>query len=367
MKARAFIGITLAALIATSCQKEMTTTYYPPSTDHIEYMGRIVFLDKEQEVKFNYPGSSIYTKFKGEKVSISMKPGSGSFMVTLDENEPIRIEFDENTDSYTIDSIKGDNPHTLSIMLATEGYAHDPTFRGLTVTGYAGEVELERYKLPETKLLFIGNSITCGYGVEDTIPSHPFSYLTENHYHSYAAITARTLGAQWHSISRSGIGIYRNYGDVREGSNICMRQQFHRTLFDNGDYQWDHSQYQPDIIMLNLGTNDTSLDTYDKGLLQSAYNEFVDTLRQLYPSSKIILLTGSMLSRKALEDVKECLDNTCKARNDNGDKNVYRFDMSPQTGDLGFGADWHPSMAQQRKMADELISFLNNNILTSNK
>ncbi|MDO4462133.1 MAG: GDSL-type esterase/lipase family protein [Bacteroidia bacterium] len=361
MSKKTTIGLFLAALTATACQKE--ANHYDATSEYFTYMGRTITvtdLTEGPEVRFNYPGSSIYTQFTGNKIEIQMRPGSGSFMVTIDDNTPKRIEFDENTSSITIDSIVGEEPHKLSIMLATEGYEHNPTFYGLNVDG-----ELSTYTLPETKLLFIGNSITCGYGVEDSIPSNPFNYLTENHYHSYAAITARTIGAQWHSISRSGIGIYRNYGDVREGSQICMRQQFHRTLFDNESFKWDHSTYQPDVIMLNLGTNDTSLDNYDKELLQSGYDEFVDTLRQLFPTSKIVLLTGSMLNGQALVDVKDCLDNTCKRCNDNGDNDVYRFDMTPQNGNLGFGADYHPSMKQQQKMADELISFLNNNILTS--
>ena len=41
-----------------------------------------------------------------------------------------------------------------------------------------------------------------------------------------------------------------------------------------------------------------------------------------------------------------------------GDKLVYRFDFSPQTGDLGYGTDWHPSLRQHQRMADELTPFL---------
>ena len=36
--------------------------------------------------------------------------------------------------------------------------------------------------LPERRIEFIGNSITCGYGVESENPSDPFTYETENHF-----------------------------------------------------------------------------------------------------------------------------------------------------------------------------------------
>ena len=32
--------------------------------------------------------------------------------------------------------------------------------------------------------------------------------------------------------------------------------------------------------------------------------------------------------------------------------------MSPQTDALGYGANWHPSMRQQQKMANELAAYL---------
>ena len=37
---------------------------------------------------------------------------------------------------------------------------------------------------------------------------------------------------------------------------------------------------------------------------------------------------------------------------------IYRFDFSFQKEDLGYGASWHPSMLQHRKMAAELLPFL---------
>ena len=68
---------------------------------------------------------------------------------------------------------------------------------------------------------------------------------------------------------------------------------------------------------------------------------------------------------QALIDVKYCLDRILTQNPQ--DKLLYRFDMSPQTGDLGFGADYHPSMAQQEKMANELIGFLEENFAATNE
>jgi hypothetical protein len=37
---------------------------------------------------------------------------------------------------------------------------------------------------------------------------------------------------------------------------------------------------------------------------------------------------------------------------------VFRFDFTPQTGDIGYGASWHPSKWQHEKMAAELTAYL---------
>jgi hypothetical protein len=87
-----------------------------------------------------------------------------------------------------------------------------------------------------------------------------FSDETENHYYTYAAITARNLKAQHVVVARSGIGIYRNYGAPKSGSDDCMPRMYPYTNFMDKSQQWDFSRYQPDVVCVNLGTNDMSLN-----------------------------------------------------------------------------------------------------------
>ncbi len=73
---------------------------------------------------------------------------------------------------------------------------------------------------------------------------------------------------------------------------------------------------------------------------------------------KIVLLSGPMLGQKENELEKGVLDRICKDFCKKGDREIYRFDFTPQTGSLGYGASGHPSKAQHRLMADELLPFL---------
>ena len=212
--------------------------------------------------------------------------------------------------------------------------------------------------LPRRRIEFIGNSITCGYGIESEDRDAPFTYDTENHYYTYAALTARALQAQHLVVARSGIGVYRNYGSPASGSGDCMPAMYGRTLFLDPSERWEHSLYTPDVVCVNLGTNDVSEDKYDMKLLTGAYRRFVARLRDVYPKAKIVLLTGCMLNGRQLADVKKALDTVTAERREAGDGEVYRFDMSPQTGSLGYAPGWHPTMRQHRKMAVELTSYL---------
>ena len=67
-----------------------------------------------------------------------------------------------------------------------------------------------------------------------------------------------------------------------------------------------------------------------------------------------------MLGGKELEIAKKTLNDVVDEANKNGDKEVYRFDFTPQDGALKYGADWHPSRWQHEKMGAELTAFLRN-------
>jgi lysophospholipase L1-like esterase len=215
----------------------------------------------------------------------------------------------------------------------------------------------------------VGNSITCGYGNEGTNKEEHFDYATENHYYSYDAITSRALQAQHWVVARSGIGAYRNYGEAKAGSpNSCMQVQYEYTgyapdakLRQRGGFdseRWDFSRCQPDVVCINLGTNDLSTNNYDLKLLKQGYQRLLKMVRQHNPKAKVVFLCGSMLGGKELETAKRLLNEVTDEARKAGDKEVYRFDFTPQNGDLGYGNDWHPSLWQHEKMAAELTAYL---------
>ncbi|MDL2266294.1 GDSL-type esterase/lipase family protein [Parabacteroides sp. OttesenSCG-928-G21] len=330
-------------------------TVITPDNPHIAYIGRVSFANPESPC-FTYPGVQIQAIFEGTSIALQMKPNSGYFMIELDDREPFKVNFTETDSILTLAEGLPDERHKVTVTLAYEGYQRRPEFRGFILD--PGKKLPIAPELPQRKIEFIGNSITCGYGNEAPDANAPFRDETSNHYYTYAAITARAFHAQSLVVAKSGIGIYRNYGGPKTGSQDCMPAMYHQTLFTDNRESWDFNRYTPDVVCINLGTNDVSTQPYDVKLLEEGYRNFLQTVRKNYPQAKIVLLTGCMLSGKALQDVQRVMNRVVKEANDSGDKAVYRFDFPPQDGNLGYGAHYHPSLAQHRKMAEELIPFI---------
>ena len=345
----------------------------------IQYVGR-VSMAKPGIASFNYPGTTIQARFQGTSLKMICRPMTGYFMAQVDGCEPFKVGFNAERDSVvTVAAALPKGEHDVKMMYVIEGLFRTPEFHGFVLDKGCRLVEAPA--LPERKIEFIGNSITCGYGVESIEMTDPFEDETENHWLTYANIVSDSLHAQHTSISRSGIGVYRNYNGPKTGDAENMPWQYEYTLFNKHTEKWDFAKSQPQLVCINLGTNDLSTNNYDISLYEKNYRMFLKTVRSKYPTAKIVLLTGPMLGEKESSEQRAVLDRICADANKAGftlasntivdkegrvksvkkpvgDKNVYRFDFTFQTGDLGYGASWHPSKLQHQKMAGELLPFL---------
>lgn len=327
-----------------------------PADEHIDYIGRVSMKNPAAPM-FTFPGVQIRSGFTGTSLRMVAKPKSGYFMARIDGAAPFKVGFNAERDSVvTLATALPWGEHTVELMYVTEGYDRRAEFRGFIVDDDC------RLTTPpamgDRRIEFIGNSITCGYGVESTEASAPFEDETCNHYYTYAAQTARQLKAQHVVVARSGIGVYRNYNGPRTGDSINMNTEYTHTLLYDDTEQWDFSRFTPDVVCINLGTNDTSTSGADPALLRQGYERLLGQVRRAYPAAKIVFLCGCMMQGEALELARTTMNSVVEAANAAGDKEVFRFDFTPQDGSLGYGASWHPSYWQQTHMADELTPFL---------
>ena len=369
MKKSLFIALLAIVCQAASAVETMPLkgTVVSPTDTHILYAGRISFANPERPA-WNYPGIQIVAAFEGTSLRMLAKPRSGYFMAQIDQAEPFKVAFRGERDSLvTLATALPDGRHLVRLMYVIEGYEFFPEFWGFVLD--PGRRLVEAPAFPSRKIEFIGNSITCGYGNEGLCKEDHFDYATENHYYSYASIAARSLEAQHWVVARSGIGAYRNYGEPKSGSpGSCMPVQYEYTGYArNPDLRkqptflserWDFSRYQPDVVCINLGTNDLSTDNYDLQLLKQGYQKLLQQVRRHNPQAKILFLTGSMLGGKELQLARQLLDEVAAEARKAGDQEVYRFDLSPIDDEAFYGNDYHPNVYEDEKMAAELTAYL---------
>ena len=347
----------MSIAINASTTLPLQGTVIKPTNPDIQYVGRICF-DNPERPRFTFPGTQINACFTGTSLKLWVKPKSGYFMAQIDQAAPFKVAVMGERDSVvTLATALPQGSHQLRLMYVVEGYELKPDFRGLILD--EGARLLPPPALPQRTIEFIGNSITCGYGNESVMAPDPFEYETENHYLTYAQLTCRALDAYAHVVARSGIGVYRSYGGPKEGTpdNVMTTEYEYTNLYDHSD-RWDFNRFQPQLVCINLGTNDLSTNNYDTTLLKAAYQRFLKQVRSHNPKAKIVFLCGSMLNGKELDIARNILNEVTEEAHKKGDKEVYRFDFTPQRGDLGFGASWHPSLKQHEKMAAELTTYL---------
>lgn len=349
----------------TTASAASKLNFVKPTDSKIKYVGRISFQNPERPA-FNYPGTQIIAAFEGTQLQLVCKPNSGYFMAQIDEADPFKVSFRNDCDSVvTLATALQKGRHTVKLMYCIEGYEFHPQFWGFLTDGQL----VETPALPERRMEFVGNSITCGYGNEGLSPLEHFKYETENHYYGYAQLTARNLQAIASIVARSGIGAYRNYAGPKTGnpeSHMPVQYEYTAYAYDTKlrqqpGYQserWDFKRYQPQVVCINLGTNDLSTNNYDLKLLKQGYQKLISLVRKNNPQAKIVMLCGSMLNGKELQLAKQTLNEVVAEANKSGDKEVYRFDFTPQTGSLKMGSDYHPSLWQHELMAAELTAYL---------
>ena len=349
-----FMGGMMLFSCVQAQEKSTNQTLFPPTDPNIQYIGRIDFSDSLHPV-FTYPGVQIRTGFTGTSLSMMCKQQSGYFMVEIDDGEAKKVSFLDNTVVDLASNLE-DGTHQAVITYVTEGYERLPEFHGFFVD--KGKTLAPATQMPTRKIEFIGNSITCGYGIEAKSPNETYLDETANYYYSYAARTARTLNAQAVVVARSGIGVYRCYNGPQTGDAVNMNTEYPYTLLYNNKKEWDFSLYTPDVVCINFGTNDTSTQGADSLLLLQGFKRLYQQVRKHYPKAKIVLLSGTMMTGKALLSAQQAMNVTRNYAHQQGDHEVYRFDFPPQDGSLGIGLHGHPTMRQHEKMANELTSYL---------
>jgi lysophospholipase L1-like esterase len=331
------------------------TKFIPASHESIRYVGRFDF-SNSQEVRYDWSGVYIQFSFRGTECAVKMSDtGHNYYNVFVDDQPSKTIDVKSDTTIVIARNI-GTHIHKIRIYKRTEGNQGTGSFKGILIPEN-GEM-LEWKDVPSWKIEYIGNSITCGYGTEGLSKSERFKPSTENNYLSYAPIMARAFKADYHIIAHSGMGVVRNYGYKEKVSPNAMPDRFNRVYDEKELPLWNFRLWKPDVVVINLGTNDFSTQPFpDKAVFKAGYEKLIDEVKKQYGEVPVFCIVGPMTDEPCYSYVKELVEDF---RSVYQRKNVYfvgipTYLMDP---DKDLGSDSHPNYSGQRKMAAHVLPVI---------
>lgn len=244
--------------------------------------------------------------------------------------------------------------HTLEVVRISEALTVSPVrVERVTITSEAeGEaVLLPPPAAPQRKIEFIGDSMTCGFGNKgkpyaETGEVGKFYTSQEDGLKTYAAFTAAYFGADAHYTAASGKGVVHNYG---KDTNLTIPALFLKQSPSVGS-QWDFSRWQPDVVVINAGTNDYKGGT-TKEQMKAGVLSFLDVVHSKYPDAPIIWMYGTMS-----QEFRQTIEEAVAAYNESKGKDIAHMLVTPkmtsysQQGTLG-----HPNVQTHEKDAQLLI------------
>lgn len=330
----------------------------------------------------------------GLQTSSMYNQGTVSFSVTIDGSPaPTPVIHLDNTQaikSFTV-QLPDTKQHYVQVTKISEPAYGLAVFTG--VTPGAGGTLSGTPAVSQRHIEFIGDSIVNGYGVEGTDPCNGNS-TNSNADQSFATLTAKALGADYTLIAYSGRGLATNLdgtntstqtaNDPANANNI-MPAMFLNTIPPSSatptPIAWDPTLIQPQVVVINLGTNDFSyaikaytatgqattsctatLCNPDQTAFTGAYTTFLGKVRAAYPNAHIIATTGPMLSdsyptaAQQHATSKTWISNAVTATND---ANITFYDFGVQA-TTSTACNSHPNASEHQAMATGGTDALNN-------
>ena len=354
------------------------------------------FYSKYSMIKKNGRGDVINNSFpmfttgSGVEANIKAKEAYAYLEAGFDEQEPwisvlldgeriARLPLEKGENKILL--FRNMNPEEIKHVRITkdtqsmpEDKGHFCIFKRIETDGELCEIKERLYKLE-----FIGDSITSGEGIIGAKKLNDWIALCFDSVKNYTNLTAEMLDADYRVISQSGWGISsawdNNFNAVlpRIYTKTCGTCNALKERFGAFE-EYDFSKYRPDVIIVNLGTNDCgSLDQPEytdpsTGEKFKNYKDedgnptketsqrfvektkiFLDTLKKCNPGAKILWAYG-IYSLVFWDEIKQAI---ALFEAENPGEKVYTLEFPAMT-DEQAGARFHPGPLAHKMMAEML-------------
>ena len=271
----------------------------------------------------------------------------------------------------------------IRILRETQALNEDPNSRlqihKIKCDGEFMPVEDRPYKIE-----FIGDSITSGEGAVGAKQEMEWIMMWFSAVHNYTYMVAEELNADYRVFSQSGWGVYTSWNNNPNRNipahyeKICSTIEGETVKALGGHEDNDFNTWQPDVIVVNLGTNDeaafhnpmwkdeTTGRVYKQRLNEDGtYNEedlknfenavakFLKKLRKYNPGAHIVWAYG-MLGSGIMPAIKRAVE---EYKKQTGDENVSVL-LLPETTEETAGARMHPGFLSHKKAARVLADYI---------
>ncbi|ADU14160.1 SGNH/GDSL hydrolase family protein [Asticcacaulis excentricus] len=299
-----------------------------------------------------WPGAYFETATASKSVTLSFDDSTNIYKLSLN-GEVVKVIEKPGQTTVRFDSKSTKAVDVYRLEKITESQGQTGRFLGFSADKPAALTARAR------QIEFIGDSYTVGYG--NTSPKRDCTndevWATTDTSQAFGPLTAKHYEADYQVNAFSGRGIVRNYNGF---IGDPLPKLYPYSLFD-GKTAYDATGWQPQIIVIGLGTNDfsTALNPGEKwttrealqGDYRDTYVAFVRALRAKNPQAQFIL----MASDGASGEIRAQVAQVAKTLKDTGETRVDTLFFDGL--DFG-GCHYHPSLADDRKIAGLIQAWI---------
>ncbi|MBQ7358591.1 MAG: GDSL family lipase [Lachnospiraceae bacterium] len=347
---------------------ELTERTFSPSDEYVKTLGRTEYLNDTlwmvssgTGAEFTFTGTKAVITMQADTALMGDRDSQARIAIFVNDECVVDDMIDSMAEVYTVFESEVETECTVRVIKLSEAAMSTVGLKTIEVTA------TEDIKPTANKahlIEFVGDSITCGYGVEDEVKEHHFSTKTENVMKAYAYKTAQALDVDYSMVSYSGHGIISGYTGTGEKVETQLVPAYYSKLgFSYGTYlkttpfdvEWDFGKRQPDLIVINLGTNDDSYtgdDAAKQAEYVTGYVAFLKEVRKNNPDATILCTLGIMGDRLYPSVEKAVADYSAET----GDMNIHSMKFNVQSYSDGYAADWHPTEKTHTKAAEKLTN-----------
>ena len=360
--------------------------YIPFTTENTKSVGR---KQSGKPFTLHLHNTGVEFKFTGTTIGFTIEGASQGIAYCIDGVDGYVYTFPGEFTYILAENLDPNKEHVVKLIRSEEVYTPSPTL----ISAVTDATAIYATASSDYKIQFIGDSISSGASMPD---------YTE----SYVYMTGKKLGWDTEVFSISGMTIYDYmynngtrigqsisyiYDSVfpqinRRGYYTVNEEKPHLSTFTKDDTQsqkvykgggtYDFS-FQPDVVVINLGSNDRSFLTrvdctqkldYNKENFVVYYVDFMKWLTELYGEDVQFICSYGLCDGIGKEINPEMMALIQKAADtfneETGTTNAHAFTYRQQVDDGIYFTegdprnDGHPGVQSHINAADDLVEFI---------